>query len=50
MIPEAECSGSLALSCVGLVDALEERSADGTALAGTLDDKQPLVDLAGFVD
>src|SRR3954452_14290140 len=32
---------------VGLVDALKERRADGTALAGAFDDKQPLVDLAG---
>ena len=36
-IPEAQGSGSLALPCVGLVDALEERRADGTALAGTFD-------------
>ena len=35
---------------MGLVDALKERRADGTALTGTLDHKQPLVDLAGFVD
>jgi 16S rRNA (cytosine967-C5)-methyltransferase len=40
----------LALSCVGLVDALKERRADGTALAGAFDHKQPPVDLAGFVD
>ena len=35
LIPEAEGSGSLALPYVGLVDALKERRADGTALAGT---------------
>jgi hypothetical protein len=29
---------------VGLVDALKRRRADGTALTGTLDDKQPVVD------
>ena len=34
-VPEAQGSGSLALSVVGLVDALEERRADGTALTGT---------------
>ena len=34
-IPEAQGSGSLALSVVGLVDALEERRADGTTLTGT---------------
>ena len=50
LIPEAERSGSLALPCVGLVDALEERRADGTALAGTLDHKQTVVDLAGLGD
>ena len=49
-VPEAQGSGSLALSVVGLVDALEQRRADGTALTGPLDDKQPLVDLAGFGD
>src|ERR1700682_1291597 len=49
LIPEAQGSGSLAL-VVGLVDALVERRADGTALTGFLDHKQPLVDLAGFVD
>jgi hypothetical protein len=32
------------------VDALKERRADGTALAGSLDDKQPPVDLAGLGD
>jgi len=32
------------------VDALEERRADGTALAGTFDDKQTVVDLAGLGD
>ena len=47
LIPEAQGSGSLAL-VVGLVDALKERRADGTALTGTLDHKQPVVDLAGF--
>ena len=45
LIPEAQGSGSLALPFVGLVDALEERRADGTALAGTLDHKQTVVDL-----
>ena len=50
LIPEAQGSGSLALSVVGLVDALEERRADGTALAGTLDHKQAVVDLAGLGD
>src|SRR6266851_6062067 len=50
LIPEAQCSGSLALPYVGLVDALEERRADGTALAGTFDHKQAVVDLAGFAD
>ena len=49
-VAEAERSGSLALSCVGLVDALKERRADGTALAGAFDHKQPPVDLAGLVD
>ena len=34
-VPEAQGSGSLALPYVGLVDALEERRADGTALTGT---------------
>jgi hypothetical protein len=34
-VPEAERSGSLALSVVGLVDALEERRADGTAFPTT---------------
>src|SRR5439155_1592690 len=49
LIPEAQRSGSLALM-VGLVDALKERRADGTALAGTLDHKQSLVDAAGLGD
>ena len=49
-ISEPERAGSVALPCVGLVDALEERIADGTVLAGTLDDKQPPVDPAGFRD
>ena len=49
LIPEAQGSGSLALPYVGLVDALEERRADGTALAGTFDHKQTVVDLAGLV-
>ncbi len=48
LIPEAQGSGSLALPCVGLVDALKERRADGTALAGTLDHKQTVVDLMGL--
>jgi len=34
-ITEAQGSGALALSVVGLVDALEERRADGTTLTGT---------------
>jgi hypothetical protein len=50
LIPEAQGSGSLALPYVGLVDALEERRADGTALAGTLDHKQTVVDLSGLAD
>ena len=49
-IPEAQGSGSLALPVVGLVDALKERSADGTALAGTFDHKHPMVDFPGLVD
>jgi hypothetical protein len=32
------------------VDALKERRADGTALTGTFDDKQTVVDLASLVD
>ncbi|HLI43264.1 MAG TPA: hypothetical protein VKU92_02200 [Acidimicrobiales bacterium] len=45
LIAEAQGSGSLALPYVGLVDALEERRADGTALAaGTFDHKQTVVD------
>src|SRR5664280_14371 len=50
LIPEAKCPGSLALMCVGLVDALKERRADGTALAGTFDHKQTVVDLACLLD
>ena len=50
LVPEAERSGSLALPYVGLVDALEERRADGTALAGTFDHKHAVVDLAGLGD
>ena len=38
----------MALPYVGLVDALEERRADGTALAGSFDHKQTVVDLAGL--
>jgi hypothetical protein len=49
-VPEAQSSGSLALSLVGLVDALKERRADGTALAGSLDHKQSLIDGARFAD
>ena len=49
-VPEAKRSGSLALPCVGLVDALEQRRADGTALTGTLDHKQAIVDPAGGGD
>ena len=41
-VPEAQGSGSLALPYVGLVDALEERRADGTALTGTFDHKQTM--------
>jgi len=50
LIPEAEGSGSLALAYVGLVDALEECRADGTALAGTLDHKQTAIDLTALFD
>ena len=32
------------------MDALEERRADGTALAGTLDHKQTAIDLTGLFD
>jgi hypothetical protein len=49
LIPEAQRSGSLALTCVGQLDALKERRADGTALAGTLDQKQTLVDCVRFL-
>ena len=38
----------MALAVVGLVDALEERRADGTALAGSLDHEQTVVDLTGL--
>ena len=50
LIPEAQGSGSLALAYVGLVDALEEHRADGTALAGTLDHKQTAIDLTALFD
>ena len=50
MIPEAQGSGSLALPVVGLVDALKERRADGTALTGTFDHKQTMVDWPGLGD
>ena len=50
LVPEAESPGSLALPYVGLVDALKERRADGTALAGTFDHKQAVVDLASLGD
>jgi hypothetical protein len=50
LISEAQRPGSLALSVVGLVDALKERRADGTALAGSLDHKQSLVDGPRFGD
>ena len=50
LVPEAQRSGSLALPYAGLVDALEERRADGTALAGMFDHKQAVVDLAGLAD
>jgi len=46
LIPEAQCSGSLARFRVRLVDALKERRADGTALTGSLEHKQTIVDLA----
>ena len=49
-VPESERSGSLVLPCVGLVDALEERRADGTALAGTLCLEHPGVDRSGDRD
>ena len=49
LIPEAQGSGSLALPYVGLVDALEERRADGTALTGTFDHKQTVIDGARFL-
>ena len=49
-VAEAQGSGSVALLVVGLVDALKERSADGTALAGTLDHKESVVNAASFVD
>jgi len=49
LIPEAQASGSLALPVVGLVDALQERRADGTTLAGSLDHKRTVVDLTGLV-
>jgi len=45
LVPEAHCSASLALSVVGLADALDERRGDGTALAGTFDPKEPRVNL-----
>jgi hypothetical protein len=48
--PEAQGSDSLALPVVGLVDALKERRADGTALPGTLYHKHSMVDLPGLVD
>jgi hypothetical protein len=32
------------------VDALEERRADSTALAGTLDHKHAIIDLTGLFD
>ena len=43
-------SGCLALRVAGLVDALKERRADGTARAGTFDHKHTMVDLPGLVD
>src|SRR5947199_10431498 len=46
-VPEAQGCGSLALPCVGLVDALKERRADGTALTGAFDHTQTTVDLPG---
>jgi alkylation response protein AidB-like acyl-CoA dehydrogenase len=50
VIPEAQGSGSLALTVEGLMDVVKERRADGTALAGTFDHKQTVVDLAGLLD
>ena len=50
MIPEGQGSGSLALPVAGLVSALEQRGPDGTALAGTFDHKQAVVDRPGFGD
>jgi len=50
MIPEAQRSGSLALLVTGLVGALEQRRPDGTALAGSLDHKQAVVDSPRFGD
>jgi hypothetical protein len=40
----------LARSVVGLVDALEGRRADGTALAGMFSPQEPLVDLRSALD
>jgi hypothetical protein len=50
LVTGAESPGSLALPYVGPVDALKERRAGGTALAGTLDHKQAMVDLASLGD
>ena len=47
-VPEAQGSGSLALLVRGQCDPLEELGRDGTALADTLDDKQPPVGGTGL--
>ena len=49
-VAKAQSSDSLALSVVGLVDALEERRADGTVLTGAFDHKQSMVDLSGTLE
>jgi hypothetical protein len=49
-VPEAQGSDSFALSVVGLVDALEERRADGTTLTGTFHSQQTAVDGTGLGD
>jgi hypothetical protein len=40
----------LALPYVGLLESLEERVSEATALAGTFDHKQAMVDLADLGD
>ena len=49
-VPEAERCGSLALTGVGLMETVKEIVTDGTALTGTFDHKQTMVDLSGFAD